>query len=425
MNNNPNNRRGNPNNSYNTNQNRQNTQNNPRVNPNNRQNQRNFQQNTQNFNRPQNRPQGQNQRPVYRQPQQRYEDTYDRFPAVKHRSRQAARRAAGLVVLTAIIFVMLLISVLIFVTRCTSGEAFGRGETTPEATTPATEPVTTDPIVTDPPETTPEVTTSLDSNYTYKTMDLNDLHSGYQILVNYQNAFVFDASKFVLKPFYGNKNLSYKVRDTLVSFDKSAMTKFNEMMQAFDNDTGKHDILVNSSYRTYEEQDEVYQIKVDQYSEEYASLFVAMPGYSEHHTGLAVDLTIYTDNKESKTFEDNTDYIDWMTSNAHKFGFILRYPSDKTDITKIGYESWHYRYIGKPHAYYMVANNLCLEEYIEALRSFTFDGKHLNITDDEGYKWEIYFVPATGETTEVPVPKNIPYEVSGNNVDGFIITIQK
>ena len=64
-------------------------------------------------------------------------------------------------------------------------------------------------------------------------------------------------------------------------------------------------------------------------------------------------------------------------------------------------------------------------EYIEALRSFPFDGKHLNITDDEGQHWEIYFVPATGETTEVPVPKNLTYEVSGNNVDGFIITIKK
>lgn len=356
------------------------------------------------------------------QPRQPFDDTYDRFPPVKHRSRRAARRAAGLIVLTVIIFAMLLVSLLIFVTRCSSGAAFKPNVTTPQSSSSA--PVTTDPPITEPPQTEP-VTTSLDENYVYKTMDVNDLHSGYQILVNYQNAFVFESSKFVLKPFYGNKNTSYKVRDTLVSFDKTALGMFNEMMLAFDNDTGRHDILVNSSYRTMEEQDAIYQIKVDQYSEEYASLFVAMPGFSEHHTGLAVDLTIYTDKNESKTFEDNTEYIDWMTANAHKFGFILRYPSDKVDITKIGYESWHYRYVGKPHAYYMVVNNLCFEEYIEALRSFPFDGKHLNITDDEGQHWEIYFVPATGETTEVPVPKNIPYEVSGNNVDGFIITIKK
>lgn len=369
----------------------------------------------------------QTQRPPQRQnypPQQRqsYQDTYDQLPPVKHRSRQAARKAAGLIVLTVIVLVMLLVSVMIFITRCVSGEISEKPETDPHVTTP--EVITTEPPDTDPVTTAPE-TTSLDENYTYKTMTLDDLHSGYQILVNYQNAFVFDSSKFVIKPFYGNKNLSYKVRDTLVSFDKTALSWFNEMMAAFEADTDRHDILVNSSYRTYDEQDQIYQIKVDQYSEEYASMFVAMPGFSEHHTGLAVDLTIYTDEKESKTFEDNTDYIDWMSENAHRFGFILRYPSEKTDITKIGYENWHYRYVGKPHAYYMKVNNLCLEEYIEALRSFTFDGKHLNMTDDEGQKWEIYFVPATSETTEVPVPKNYEYEVSGNNVDGFIVTIKK
>lgn len=326
-------------------------------------------------------------------------------------------------ILTAVIFVMLLVSLLIFVTRCSSGTTFKPNETTPEVTTEAPQ-TTTDPIVTEPPQTEP-VTTALSDNFEYKTMGVDELHNGYQILVNYQNAFVFESSKFNIKPFYGNKNTSYKVRDTLVSFDKTALGMFNDMMQAFDNDTGKHDILVNSSYRTMEEQDAIYQIKVEQYSEEYASLFVAMPGFSEHHTGLAVDLTIYTDKNESKTFEDNTDYIDWMTANAHKFGFILRYPSDKVDITKIGYESWHYRYIGKPHAYYMVTNNLCFEEYIELLRGYTFDGKHLEITDDEGYHWEIYFVPAVSETTQVPVPKNTPYEISGNNVDGFIVTMSR
>lgn len=317
---------------------------------------------------------------------------------------------------------MLLISMIIFLTRCATGETFKPSDTTTEEIT--TEPQSSEPIETDPVTTEPE-TTALDEKYKYVSCGLDELHSGYQILVNYQNAFVFDSSDFVIKTFYGNKNKSYKVRDTLVSFDKSAMTRFNDMMEAFDTDTGKHDILVNSSYRTYEEQEEIYQLKVDQYSEEYASMFVAIPGYSEHHTGLAVDLTIYTDKNESMTFTDNPDYTAWMAANAHKFGFILRYPSDKTDITKIGYEDWHYRYVGQPHAYYISKNNLCLEEYIELLRSFPFDGEHLNIADDEGSVWEIYFVPALSETTEVPVPKEHPYEISGNNVDGFIVTVQK
>lgn len=398
MNNNPNNRRGNSN--IPNGQNRQPRQNQPYPNRNNQQIPRNYPQNRQNI---------------------PYSDTYDRFPPVKHRSRRAARKAAALVVLTAIIFAMLLISLLIFVTRCSMG-AFGSDDATDTETTLAES--TTEFVTTEPPVTEPQ-TTALNDNYEYKSLGLDDLHSGYQILVNYQNAFVFESSNFTIKTFYGNKNTSYKVRDTLVSFDKTALDKFNEMMLAFDTETGKHDILVNSSYRTQTEQEEIYQQRVDQYSEEYASLFVAMPGFSEHHTGLAVDLTIYTDKNESMTFTDNPDYTAWMASNAHKFGFILRYPSDKTDITKIGYEDWHYRYVGKPHAYYISVNNLCFEEYIDELRKYPFDGKHLEITDDEGKSWEIYFVAATGETTEVPVPKYIPYEISGNNVDGFIITIQK
>lgn len=360
--------------------------------------------------------QNQNYRPT-----QSFPDTYDRFPPVKHRSRKAAKRAAALVVLTVIIFAMLLVSLLIFITRCSTG-AFGSNDTEKE-TTPE---ITTDEITTTVPATdTEHVTTSLDDNYEYKVMGLDDLHSGYQILVNYQNAFVFESSNFTIKTFYGNKNSSYKVRDTLVAFDNIALGNFNDMMLAFDNDTGKHDILVNSSYRTQEEQEEIYSQKVDQYSEEYASMFVAMPGYSEHHTGLAVDLTIYTDQYESMTFADNPEYTEWMSANAHKFGFILRYPSDKTDITKIGYEDWHYRYVGVPHAYYMMSNNLCLEEYIELLREYTFEGEHLTFSDDVGKSWEIYFVKAESENTQVPVPKYIPYEISGNNVDGFIVTIQK
>jgi hypothetical protein len=196
------------------------------------------------------------------------------------------------------------------------------------------------------------------------------------------------------------------------------------MMTVFETDTGHHDILINSSLRTLEEQEEIYTAKVSAYGEEYAKSYVAMPGYSEHHTGLAIDFTIYSDSNESKTFDEMTDYPDWLSANAHKYGYIQRYQSDKSDITKISYENWHYRYVSKPHAFYMKNNNLCLEEYIDALRGFTFKGKHLAITDDEGVSWEIYFVPATGNSTEIPVPKSNEFTVSGNNVDGFIVTVK-
>lgn len=358
------------------------------------------------------------------QPRRGMNDTYDRFPPVKHKSRKQAQRAAGLIVLTVIILVMLLISVIIFAARCATGKITEPGDTIDSDSQPtvsdSTAPDSTAPIETDPPE--PE-TTALDAAYEYVTKSEADMHKGYLILVNYQNAYSFETN-FKIQPFYGNKNRSYKIRDTLVSLDSYAMEWCNQMMTAFEAETGYHDILVNSSYRTLEEQEDIYTSRVDAYGEEYAKNYVAMPGYSEHHTALAIDFTIYTDNNESKTFDDMTSYPEWLTANAHRFGYIQRYPSDKTEITKISYENWHYRFVGKPHAYYISSKNLCLEEYIDLLRGYPFDGKHLTFTDDEGASWEIYFVPSAGDGTQVPIPKYQEYTISGNNVDGFIVTMK-
>ena len=346
-----------------------------------------------------------------------------RYPAVRHRTRRQSQRAAFLTVLAVIILAMLMISLLIFAARCATGQLGGDefDDTTPVV--PGI--VTTDPALdttTAPIETEPE-TTALAATYEYAEKTAEDVHRGYLILVNYQHEFSFDAG-FNIKSIYAHKNKCYKVRDTLVTFDYTGIQWMNKMFEAFEAETGKHDILINSSVRTLEEQQEIYDFRVDQYGEEYAELFVSKPGYSEHHTGLACDLTIFNDKGEASTFTKNPEYSDWMTANAHKYGFILRYPADKTDITKIGYEDWHYRYVGRPHAYYMMKNNLCLEEYIELLKSHPFD-KPLVIDDDEGTTWQVYYIPedASG-TTQVPVPKYMSYNVSGNNVDGFIVTMR-
>lgn len=92
--------------------------------------------------------------------------------------------------------------------------------------------------------------------------------------------------------------------------------------------------------------------------------FSTRPGTSEHQTGLAVDMdttgTLVTDFQY-------TDEYKWLSENAWKFGFILRFPEDKTDITTIQFEPWHYRYVGRYHAYKIYTSGLCLEEYIEQL----------------------------------------------------------
>jgi D-alanyl-D-alanine carboxypeptidase len=124
---------------------------------------------------------------------------------------------------------------------------------------------------------------------------------------------------------------------------------------------------VVSGYRSAEEQrrmmdDKIARYRDEGYSEEEATadaeVWVAAPGTSEHHLGLAVDIN--ADGVNSAGY----DVYGWLRENAHKYGFILRYPPDKTDVTGIGYEPWHYRYVGVPAATEIYNRGICLEEYL-------------------------------------------------------------
>ncbi len=139
------------------------------------------------------------------------------------------------------------------------------------------------------------------------------------------------------------------------------------------------DMQLCSAYRTVEKSAELYQRKVNEYigygySEENAKVeaakWVAPPGTSEHHTGLAMDLVsadywnYYSDLEHDY---ENFDSFRWMYEHCAEFGFILRYPKDKQDITGITYEPWHYRFVGIEAAEYIMENGLCLEEYLEII----------------------------------------------------------
>ena len=98
------------------------------------------------------------------------------------------------------------------------------------------------------------------------------------------------------------------------------------------------------------------------------------------------------------------------------YGFILRYPQNKTRITQTNHEPWHFRYISLPHSTIVTQNNWVLEEYIDMLREHTFDNPFEFELNDVSYK--IYF----SDSTEIKLPLNSEFSISGNNVDGFIIT---
>ena len=123
-------------------------------------------------------------------------------------------------------------------------------------------------------------------------------------------------------------------------------------------------VYLSSGYRDYNTQSYLYNRKIGQgYSAEDAARIVAPPGTSEHQTGLACDITDrYYEIKNASL--ENTATFQWLKANCTDFGFILRFPQDKQDITGVMYEPFHFRYVGVEAAKYMTENNLCLEEFV-------------------------------------------------------------
>ena len=125
-----------------------------------------------------------------------------------------------------------------------------------------------------------------------------------------------------------------------------------------------YDIAIMSGYRDYNYQKKIYDRLVNEKGFNYAFRHIAPPGGSEHQTGLAIDVCIYRDGKCYIEHEiSNFDEIKWLHNNAHRFGFILRYPYGLEDITGYDYEPWHIRYVGNM-ASYIYHNNLTLEKFL-------------------------------------------------------------
>ena len=159
--------------------------------------------------------------------------------------------------------------------------------------------------------------------------------------------------------------------DKTRQFDARAIDELNDMMNAMKKD-GITNVWVQSAYRSVARQKELYDNSVQKYlkqgktqkeAEELTNEYINKPGSSDHNLGLAVDF-----NTVDNSFE-KLDGFKWLKKNAEKYGFVLRYPKDKEDITKIAYESWHWRYVGAENAKKMNELNMCLEEYIKYLKT--------------------------------------------------------
>lgn len=144
------------------------------------------------------------------------------------------------------------------------------------------------------------------------------------------------------------------IKEAAEAFDKLSEAAAEEELE----------IVVTTAYRSYQFQSDLYYGYVNSQGQEAADKFSAKPGYSEHQTGLAADVSNSDVDYELTDKFGDTEAGKWMQKNAHKYGFILRFPKDKEDITGYLYEPWHLRYVGKDVAKYIYNEDITLEEYL-------------------------------------------------------------
>ena len=206
----------------------------------------------------------------------------------------------------------------------------------------------------------------LNNNYSYKDVVLRvNMNLDNSFYTNTKETKDFNLLMLVNKYNYVSNNFK---PDDLVKVSKFAVNNMylnKTCMEAFislASDALKegYNIRAISTYRTYDYQNNLYNKYAKKDGVDKADTYSARPGFSEHHTGLAIDVDNIKTNFNN--FE-NTNEFKWMQENAYKYGFILRYPSDKVDITGYMYEPWHYRYVGREIAKIIKEKNLTFEEY--------------------------------------------------------------
>lgn len=256
---------------------------------------------------------------------------------------------------------------------------------------------------------------------TKTTVFTDKMHTGDLILVNKDNKCYSDGEN--VAPIIESGKVYCALTDNNVSFDKENVTYLNKMLEDFDKHYDDNDLMIACGYRSAKTQKGLLDNEIASVGKEKAEKWVAPPGYSEHQTGLAFDFNLNKQEGSGGIQYDGEDIYSWLNQNCYKYGFIVRYPQGKEDITGYEQEPWHFRYVGEPSAYYIMQNNITLEEYIETLKEHDIDHP-LIVENDYGGKWCIYYKKASKKLrTKLIVPETEAFSVSGNNFDGFIITV--
>ena len=243
------------------------------------------------------------------------------------------------------------------------------------------------------------------SGYISVSVPASNVGMGDLLLVNKSNHYKFSESQLMEIPTSGNK---YGLRTGGMKADKTALEALNKMMDALYKNVTVANVVVTTAYRSAEAQ---------------TALNTSTPaGASDFHTGRLFELK----DGENYVGVDGVDKYKWLYEHAHEYGFVVRYPADTeekaySEITGVDDFAYAFRYVGVAHATYMYNNKLCLEEYIKLIR----ENYQYGTADLKFKNYVIYYVKSTGDVTDVQVPERYKYEISGDNIDGYIVTVNK
>ena len=242
--------------------------------------------------------------------------------------------------------------------------------------------------------------------------DLSDMINIYQYQKNNENAQFTQI----------NGKLTYTLTYDTIYLNKATLDAFNQMVLDYCNSDGytasnsKFASNLEIAWGGYAEStrneypDDVTNIGKDFY---------------DHALGTTMTLKI---NSPSTVITESIlkQSFNWIYQNAHKYGFIIRYPDSCSQHTQIeANKRVHLRYIGVEHATYIFENNICLEEYLDLIRTQYTYGNPLVVNSADGKIYNVYYVELSGNPTSVPVPKDENYYISGDNMNGFIVTVEK
>lgn len=270
-------------------------------------------------------------------------------------------------------------------------------------------------------------------SYISVTMAANAYKDGKLILINSTYKYDSSADKKLAdeivpaKPYCnGTFDVTYNTEQIRID----TIGAMNEMFEAFKKETGKTGYSLRPDYGfCLTSQQQEWFDKTYQKRGESAVNYEFRGGESEHETGRAFDIKVIS-GTSSLFIREADEVYKWIYDNCYKYGIIYRYPSTKMGITNVSMAATsthadHFRYVGKPAAMLMQQNGWCLEEFLIEIEKYTYNGDHLKVSDIDGNEYELYYYPANvGAETQVKIPEDTQYEISGNNIGGYIVTLK-